>query len=184
MKKTLLCVGLIAATTSPMVLANNSEPHMYMGLLYSYADVSASADGDSVDFNSSLLGGTVGYQFHRNFALEARGYGSVSDDKVSGLKVKVSNHFNVLGKAILPLDDNEYFRLYGLVGFGQTKISLDSESESESDILYGAGMSFSTNKPISFDVEWVRAFDGESFDIPNADISGDMFNLNIVYHFQ
>ncbi|WP_089138105.1 porin family protein [Vibrio rumoiensis] len=185
MRKIFIYSGLLGIFASPATFANNLEPHMYMGLLYSYADVSGNVEinNEEADFDNSMLGVALGYQFHKNFAIEARGYGSVSDDEVGGYKVKVNNHFNVLGKGILPLDDNGYFRIYGLLGFGQTKISVSSDSESETDFLYGAGMSFSTNKPISFDVEWVRAFDDESFGISHASISGDMFNLNLVYHF-
>lgn len=185
MKKTSKLILAVTLFIPSLSYANNNEPHMYMGLLYSYASVDSNivVDNSNVDFDNSLLGGMVGYQFHKHFALEARGYGSVSDDHIGGYKVKVSNHFNVLAKAILPIDE-EYFKVYGMLGYGNTKITLSSQSESDSDIVYGIGFSVSNHNPVSLDIEWLKAFDDEDFSIKNGAASGDMFNVNLVYHFK
>lgn len=185
MKKITILFSALALFHTSASVANNLEPHMYMGVSYSYASVDSNIvinSDTNLDFSNSLLGGIIGYQFHKNFALEARGYGSVTDDSVNGYKMKISNHFNILAKAIIPINE-EYFKAYGILGYGQTKINLNSESESEQDILYGVGFSFSNHNPISFNIEWLRSFDDKSFDIPNGSVNGNMFNVNLVYHF-
>lgn len=199
MKKTSKLILAVTIFIPLLSYANNNEPHMYMGLLYSYASVDIDGkiknttnnteQSGSVDFNNSLVGLSFGYQFHKHFALEARGYGSVNDDRIGDYKVKVSNHFNVLAKAILPIDQ-EYFRIYGILGYGKTKLKVAGVSDSDSDFLYGAGFSISNHNPVSIDIEWIRAYDESSSgsiakdQVVYADIMGDMFNVNLVYHFK
>lgn len=196
MKRILYLSALIAATSSPIASAYTQEPHMYMGLLYSYvaidSDVKVTSGSttinESFDLDNSLLGLSVGYQVNKYFAIEGRGYGGVSDDDILGEKVKIKNHFNVLAKGIIPIHE-EYFRVYGLLGYGYTKLDVASSSESDSNIMYGVGFSVSNDKPISLDIEWIRAYDDDSNGTIGSvkyheDLQGDMFNLNLVYHFK
>ncbi|MCF7352697.1 outer membrane beta-barrel protein [Vibrio sp. CK2-1] len=192
MRKTFIYSGLLGILVSPVTLANNLEPHMYMGLLYSYmnVDIEGKANNQpySDDFDNSLVGLSVGYQFHKFFALEGRGYGGVSDDEVFGYTTKIENHFNIIGKGIIPIDE-QYFKIYGMIGYGYSKLKIATESESDSDILYGVGLSVSNNKPISLDIEWIRAYDDDSTTTVGGvrydeNLQGDMFNLNLVYHFK
>lgn len=194
MKKTSKLILAVTLFIPSLSYANNNEPHVYMGLLYSYLNVDVDIDDRvnnqsySDDFDNSLVGVSVGYQFHKFFALEGRGYGGVSDDEVGGVTAKIENHFNIIGKGIIPIDE-QYFKIYGMIGYGYSKLKVATESDSDSDILYGVGFSVSNNKPISLDIEWIRAYDGDSSVTVNGDrydvnLQGDMFNLNLVYHFK
>ncbi|MBY5945017.1 porin family protein [Photobacterium rosenbergii] len=156
------------------------EPHMYLGIGASFIDVEVDVDGvGSTSFNSELLGVIIGYQFNSNFAVEFRGYGNISDDEILGVSIEAENHFNILGRAILPID--RYIKPYLLAGVGRTKGKLASESESETDFLYGVGIGISKGNALELSVEWARAFD-DSFGISGANFKGDTINLNLVYH--
>ena len=154
------------------------EPHMYLGIGASFVDVDV--DGAVNDsFDSDLLGVIIGYQFNTNLAVEFRGYGNVSDDELLGVSAEVNNHFNIVGRAMLPID--RYIKPYVLVGFGNTKGKIASESETESDFLYGVGIGISKGNALELTVEWTRMFD-DSFGVSGVDFKGDAINLNLVYH--
>ena len=154
------------------------EPHSYFGVGYSFVDVDV--DGTVNDsFDSDLLGVIIGYQFNTNLAVEFRGYGNVSDDEFLGVSAEINNHFNIVGKAMLPID--RYIKPYVLAGFGSTKGKIASGSETETDFLYGVGIGINKGNALEFAVEWVRMFD-DSFGVSGVDFKGDSINLNLVYH--
>ncbi|UXI00109.1 porin family protein [Photobacterium sp. TY1-4] len=155
--------------------------HMYLGLSYSFVDVKVNInDGDSTSFDSSLLGLTIGYQAHTNFSVEFRGYGNISDDEISNTTVEVSNNFSLMGRALLPLDEN--FKIYALLGYGKAKGKLGGQSETENEVQYGVGMAVNEGHPVDLEVEWVKLFD-DNFNLSGVNFSGESININLVYHF-
>lgn len=149
------------------------EPHMYLGIGASFVDVDI--DGAVNDsFDSDLLGVIIGYQFNTNLAVEFRGYGNVSDDDLRGVSAEVNNHFNIVGRAMLPID--RYIKPYALVGFGSTKVKIAAASETETDFLYGVGVGINKGNALELTVEWTRMFD-DSFGVSGVDFKGDALTL-------
>lgn len=184
----LLLTGLSSLLQSAIANADfgvgeyeKSPRHMYFGLNYSFVDVDVDIhDGGSTSFDSSLLGLTVGYQAHTNFSVEFRGYGNISDDEISNTTVEVSNNFSLMGRALLPLDEN--FKIYALLGYGKAKGKLGGQSETENEVQYGVGMAVNEGHPVDLEVEWVKLFD-DNFNLSGINFSGESININLVYHF-
>lgn len=186
MKTRLMATTLSLFLVSGIVNAEMNEPrlqntasHMYLGLLSSFLDIDVEVDGLGREtFDNSLLGVSIGYQFHNNFAFEVRGYGNVSDDDFMGISVEVDHHFSAIGKVILPI--NRSFRTYAVLGYGRSKASFGSFSDHDEDFIYGVGFTASNDGPLQLELEWVRLHD-ERYN--TLDITGDSINLNLVYHY-
>lgn len=165
--------------------------HMYLGLSVGFidvdVDVNIDSDGDGIrdlsgsgSFDNTLMGLQIGYQFNTNFAVEFRGYTNVSDEEIAGSTIEVNDHFAIIGKAILPID--QYFKPYALIGYGKTKGEIDNFSETEDDFIFGAGVAINNGNPIEVAVEWVNLFDSD-FGLPGVSFEGQSVNVNLIYHF-
>ncbi|MDO6678382.1 outer membrane beta-barrel protein [Shewanella sp. 4_MG-2023] len=151
----------------------------YLGLGYSYVDTDISVtDLGSTSINNSLLGAVIGYQFIQNFAVEFRGYGSVSEDEIAGIDLEIESNISLLAKGILPV--HQHFNVYGLVGYGTIKGSIDSISENESSFQFGVGMGINNGSPLELQVEWLRIVD-DNFGLPSTNVTADSININLVY---
>ncbi len=157
------------------------EPHPYFGLGYTFADIELDLSGYGLGTPSAdngLLGAIFGYRFHKNFALDFRGYGNTSDDDIYGVNVEIDRMYSVLAKGILPVNDNVYF--YGMVGAGDTKATASaggiSLSDSDEDFQYGVGMSVTNGTPLETQIEWMKLYDDDGLEITGI-------NINIVYNF-
>lgn len=169
------CVVAILLTVSSSACAKGSfKEYGYIGLGYSYVDADI-LGLTSVD--NSLLGLVGGYRFHENFAVEARGYGNVSNDSISDVDIQIDHSFSLFGKAVLPVW--EYLDIYGLLGFGQLKASVTGQgnniSDTDSDFQYGIGAAFNKGNPLELQLEWVKWYDNDGLDVNG-------FNLNLVWH--
>jgi OmpA-OmpF porin, OOP family len=114
-----------------------------------------------------------GYQFNRNFALEASyfDYGSVSaSGQTFGVPFNVSGDataFGIAAVGILPLGDR--FSLFGKLGLLNTEIDVTaagiggafSDSDSETGLHIGVGVMFDLGRNFSMRAEWERNDEGE-----------------------
>lgn len=160
-KQFTIAVALVVATSSAFA---QESTRFYAG-----ADV-GSIKGDDADRETGY-GGFVGYRFHENFAVEA-GYHRL-------VKVRESYHdaeygYNVSGKGktdqadlslvgTVPLGSG--FSVYGRLGVNRLTLKADisiteagiteseSFSESETKLLYGAGLAYAFTPTISGRVE-------------------------------
>lgn len=156
------------------------QEHPYLGIGYAYVDTDIDVSGvGSGSFDNGMLGLIVGYQWHRNFGVEFRGYGNLDDYEVLGYSVEVKSVLSVLGRVTLPVSEN--FNIYGLLGGGRVKGAIDGYSESETEFQFGLGMAVNKGQPLELQVEWVRLFD-DGFGIEGVNFEGHSFNLNLVYH--
>lgn len=179
MKQIRNCLLISLALSGGSALASDTfEPHPYFGVGYTYVDMEFM--GYSAD--NSMIGAILGYQFHRNFALDFRGYANVSDDDIYGVSIEVERSFSALAKGIIPL--NDYVYLYGMFGIAKSKISARynsiSASESDDDVQYGLGMAINKGEGdgerLETQIEWIKLYDKDGFDATGI-------SLNIVYNF-
>lgn len=156
-----------------------NDEGFYLGISVGYPNFDNSVINDSIDGDSydTLLGGVLGYQFGQYIAIEGRGYGSVTDHYLD-----IDYHFSALAKVIWPVYPS--IKPYLLLGYGDTKSNFISDPatkyDSDSDFIYGVGISFRNNTPLIFAVEW-QSF----YDETNRGVSAEayMFNTNIYYKF-
>lgn len=158
--------------------------------------ITASTDADKRD---TIYGLDLGYQFHKNFALEA-GYVDLGkykfDSTISAPAADTaSGNYRVKGwttsaVGILPLQNG--FSAYGKVGmiFADTKFNassdtgvtgIDSSSKSSTRPLYGLGIGYDFSKNVVGKAEWTR-YDGlGNDDTGKADI--DTYTVGVAYKF-
>ncbi|MCW8331009.1 porin family protein [Photobacterium sp. SDRW27] len=188
MKKQFVALCFIVVTFTSKAVAgfgllnyDDVPRHMYAGLSYASVDADAEVSNvGSTSFDSNLLGLTIGYQFDANFAVEARAYGNVNDDDINGVTAEVKEHYSLMGRAILPID--RYLKPYALLGYGYSQGRFASDTDRDSDIVYGAGLAIGNGERVEVELEWIKLFD-DNFNLSGAEFSGDTFNFNIVYHF-
>lgn len=155
------------------------EEYPYIGIGYSAlsGDIDLSTLNLGVySFSNGMLGVIGGYRFHPNFAVEARGYGNVSDDELLGVNIEIENSFSVLAKALIPI--GKYVDLYGSLGFATNTAEASANgvsiSTSDEDIQYGAGVAFNKGEQLELQIEWLKLFDDDGLEV-------DGFNINLIY---
>ncbi|NOH78691.1 porin family protein [Vibrio sp. RE86] len=163
-------IFISACVTCAISFTTLANQYPYIGVGYSSVN-SDILNSYSVD--NSLVGLIVGYQFSQNFAIEARGYGSVSEDEVLGVEHEVERMFGVYGKGHVPI--GEYIKVYGTIGYGQLKgaISIPGSTftDTDSDIQYGIGAAVHKGGPVELQVEWMNLYSSNGIDSTSVGIN-------------
>jgi len=141
LKQSLITTVLAASFFTAMAQADESQ---YVGTQYHQHKVSSKEDdaNDSSKLGSiSLVGG---YQFSPFWALEFRHHVSAKDDTETypneTYRLKLAAQQQLFLKGSYPVTDQ--FSVYGLLGYGRTKLQLDF-SELENNTLFTGRMDFS-----------------------------------------
>ena len=129
--------------------------------------------------NPTAINLIVGTEVTPNFAVEARLYTSLADDSIrvnntTSVDIGLDHAEGVYAKGILPI--NEQVSAYGLLGYtnGALKASVGNTSvtsDDDSDVSYGAGMTFKVNKQVGINLEYARMFTGSDYHIDNIGAS-------------
>jgi OOP family OmpA-OmpF porin len=168
------------------------------GIDGAFAAQGATAD-TNLDKRDNIYSLNLGYQFHKNFALEG-GYVDLGKYKFNSnisapATDTASGDYRVKGwtttaVGILPLDNG--FAAYGKLGavFADTKFnagsdtgatSIGSTSKSSTRPLYGLGVSYDFSKQVVGKAEWTR-YDGLGNDLTGkSDI--DTYTVGVAYKF-
>lgn len=168
------------------------------GINGAFAAQGATAD-TNLDKRDNIYSLNLGYQFHKNFALEG-GYVDLGKYKFNSnvsapATDTASGDYRVKGwtttaVGILPLDNG--FAAYGKLGavFADTKFnassdtgatSIGSTSKSSTRPLYGLGVSYDFSKQVVGKAEWTR-YDGLGNDLTGkSDI--DTYTVGVAYKF-
>ena len=109
----------------------------------------------SCDANGSAWRVLGGYQFNRNFALEA-GYHNLGKGKFAGGDMRF-DAFEASGLFMMPLGD---WSLLGRVGFMRATAkgggALAGGKERNNDLTYGAGLQYELSRSFALRGEWQR----------------------------
>lgn len=181
----LAVLGITSAIAAWPAFAQAQEGSLYVGGSFGQAetndfcaamrDVAASFPGTSVtscDEKDSAWKLFGGYQFNRNFALEASyfDYGNASASfSVLGTPLGINGDASAFGIAavgILPLANQ--FSLFGKVGLLRTEVEIsgsggafaDTDSDSETGLHFGVGVMFNLGR-FSIRAEWERNDEAE-----------------------
>lgn len=154
------------AVAAALVIASSSALAQQPGKFYIGADV-ASTEVDDLDLKETGYGIFLGYKVNPNIAVEA-GYRRLADGKVSyydsyyDVDVEEKAKFDQTSISVigtLPLSDG--FNLFGRLGYNHIKAKYtvtasdrgfsasESMSDSESKVLYGAGLSYDFSPVVS-----------------------------------
>jgi OmpA-OmpF porin, OOP family len=197
LKKSLLITAIAAVAVSSVVFAKGDNamsmpsapvydfnPGIVVGLQGGYANTGW--DALSLASGSTGIAGRafVGFDFHKNFAVEG-GYTYFGKKaSIDGLDTFRTQAFDLVGKMKVPMDNG--FGLYAKVGadYLMTKESGSGESENQDHfgVVYGVGASYDITPNFVADLSWTR-FGGnlelsEKFQ-PNA----DLYALGLAYKF-
>ncbi len=137
--------ALIVATTATSALAQVYGEVGYNAVDYKEAGRKASLGS---------LSATVGYNFHKNLAVEGFVATGIADDdvRVSGLNVNVEakTSYGVFLKPKVALSDS--FEVFAKLGWVESKIGASvaniSVSEKGSDFAYGLGAQYNVSKKV------------------------------------
>jgi OOP family OmpA-OmpF porin len=153
-----LSVFAALALTAAMAAQADVQPGFYVGAGFGSTKIDDDGFDDAgIDFDDSDTGFKVfgGYSFNQNFAIEASyfDFGEASgsfDDFVGPVSFDVGvSGLSASAVGVLPLSD--MFSLFGRLGYASYDIDAHasvggqsgSSSESESDLVYGAGAALS-----------------------------------------
>ena len=170
----------------------------YIGVSYTYMNDNESEDiGTGTNDEFDLYGDAItllgGYKFNKYIAIEGRYSMTVGDlsldATLQGNELGASGDGDMSNAAIYikPMYTTSVVTAYGLLGYGQTKITIDDNEEfSENSLQWGLGVSFMGGKDISIFADYTRLYDDAyRSDIENisSDILIDQFNIGITHKF-
>ena len=170
MMKTLAKVAAIVALgMSSSVYAQSFKagfPHGYVG-----ADAMAwrikVSDVDE-KLNSAALRLVAGVKLDDYLAIELHGATGGSDN-VGAEKVELDYLIGGFLKGIVPMGNSA--RLYGLLGYSEVKLSLDSVgSGREDDVSFGAGVEFDVADNLAISGDIIRYLSPSEFDFDTASV--------------
>lgn len=209
--RTLAGAAALAATlAAPAAFAADAGTGLYLGGVVSYNrtnDLGSKIDnalanqgyasGSSADSSSTNGGLRLGYQFNRNFALEAsydrvgnQGVQSaIGGDSASGTWKAHGLGLHAVG--IAPI--NQQLSVFGKVGVEQWHSTLDlastvggptalSTGDTTSSLALGAGVSYALTKSVDATAEWMY-YNRVGDNATTGRTSLNQFNVGLRYHF-
>ncbi len=147
----------VAPAVVPVVPIVNVNPlYVGLGLLWSGASINCPCDNSSRKKNTSYgVMGRIGYDFNQYIGIEARAFKASIDKNFAE-----TTHYGVYLKPQYHITDK--FNVYGLIGYGQTKIDFDCptmDTYDESGVSLGLGFEYDMSADET--VVASRAFDGQ-----------------------
>jgi opacity protein-like surface antigen len=126
----------------------------------------------------TVLSVTVGQRVNRYFSVEARAgfgvgtdnikvYGS-SGDELGSAETKIDYMTSIFVKPELPI--TERLSIYGLAGWSHGEVSVDNESENESDMSYGFGFNVAVNEQTHVYLDWVELMDKNGLEVSSISL--------------
>jgi len=167
-------------------VANEFQPEkgMYLGLGYSYVkddgDFTYQGQTYSGDITGNAANFIIGYNFHRNIALEARYYyivGDLSYD-IAGYSEDFDADVSSISLFLKPQYSINNFNFYGLIGYGQVK----AEDSSENDFQWGLGASYYINPTTSVFVDYTSLYN-EDNSLYGMSTSDDVYAISFGFTF-
>jgi len=170
------------------------ESAFYVGLGGSYMGMYN--DLTNEEFTTTGVTLQVGYQYNRYLAVEARytmGVANVAYENGNTVNLDNDNFdtdFSNIGiylKPIYPIGD---FKIYGLLGYGDTilsKVPVGSTvaSRGEDGFQWGLGLDYAITDNISVFADYARVYDDKGFNFRalTADINVQLITAGLTYRF-
>lgn len=128
------------------------------------------ARGGSYDVNAASI--ALGYNLFKYIGVESRAVKSMKENASAGDYA----FSNVAVYAKPQITFMESVTLYGLVGYGLTKVEKD-----EADMLqWGAGVEYMLNDTLGFSADYTRVYDDDTFDTTTTNDATNVFSIGVV----
>jgi len=157
----------------------------YAGLGYSCLNMGL----DTPDWEATAMGAlsvNAGYDFNSFLAVEARYTLSLGDINTKTWNTDVDESWDMssAGLYLKPQFTMDKFKVYGLIGYGQTTFD-NGTSYAENGIQYGGGLSAMVVNNVDVYVDYRRLYDDTDFDgfAPGQDAAVNSFTVGANYHF-
>ncbi len=179
MKTLLSTVAAVSLSTAPIVSQAAERTPMYGAINYLSLDLKDET-GTYGSFDNEALALTLGYNIHKNLAVEGwLGSGVRSDTKTllgTAVKVDTKDFYMLVLRpqvAITPMID-----LYGRFGYMSGKLAATggnvSLKERDHDFSYGLGFAFYNNSGLSFTIDYSQFYDKQDVKIRGLTIGAAM----------
>lgn len=170
-------------------MGGKMDTHLYIGGSIGQSKFQTSCDTTLVgacDNKDTGYKAFVGWQFHRNFAVEGGYYhlGEASGVGPAGVGSFKVRGWDLLGVAIFPVW--QQLSLYGKAGMSRSRVNLNtnagfSQSDNTWDFTYGLGGEWAFTRNVAARLEWQRYADVGSSNTTKDDV--DFFNASLLYRF-
>lgn len=179
MKALLSSVLAISAFTLPIVSQSAERMPMYGGINYLSLDVKDETDRYG-SFDNEALALTLGYNLHKNLAIEGwLGSGVRSDTKTvtgTSLKVDTKDFYMLVLRPQVALSPT--IDLYGRFGYMSGKLAASAGGvtlkERDHDFSYGLGFAFFNNNGLSLTLDYSQFYDKQDVKIRGLTIGAAM----------
>ena len=168
---------ILALSTVAMSASAQSfkDPQFYWGANYSAWQAAQTEPNIDANFTLYTLEGIVGANLYPHVSVEARaGFGLGSNsESINGTQVEFESPY-FASFYFRPYLENDKASLYGLIGGSIMDIKLASpsaeESETESGLSLGLGISFAVNRNADFRAEWKTLVNSDATDVRGGTI--------------
>ncbi|CAA6828375.1 MAG: Unknown protein [uncultured Sulfurovum sp.] len=162
-----------------------STSGFYAGLGYSCMQLMT--DTPDEEFMGNGISVNVGYNVNPFLAVEARYTRSLDDINYKTWNIDEDMEDSSLSNTAIYLKPQFAiggFGMYGLVGYGQTKLDNGIDTFTENGFQYGIGTNF-TVMDTEFFVDYRRLYDADDFDggAQGQDVATNSFTLGVNYNF-
>jgi len=168
----------ILAVAAIAVSATAAQAQLYGEVGYTALNYKSTVGANKVEASPSALGVTIGYDVHKNVAVEAMAVVGASDDTATlngastPAKLKIDNSFGIFLKPKVMLGEN--FELFTRLGYMNTKISVSGAgilaSATDSAFAYGLGANYYFNKTTYLTVNYMNVYDKDNTKIDGVTV--------------
>ena len=166
MRKILLASVLAFVGTS-------AQAQMYGEVGYAVINVKQNVNGNEFKGKPNAIRGILGFEFHRNLAIEGMAAFGVRDgdlkvngQSITGVKLELDNAFGLYVKPKARLNDSlEVFARAGAMRMAGTgsAAGFGSIRESETSLSWGAGLSYSITQAVGLNVDYMQYLNKDGF---------------------
>ena len=153
------CVTGVALAADAAGSSYFEASYAFPKLAFNASDVDPTLPSEHLSFNQNTLVARAGFNFNRNFAVEAMGAVGLSSGSVNGVTLKVNSAFGVYLKG--QVEVAPHFELYARAGMARTTLSTNVASGTGSDnsFSYGAGAQYLFNRNWYLQGEYTSLYD-------------------------
>jgi opacity protein-like surface antigen len=158
---TMAIAACLGSCVAGVVLAADAANSSYFEAGYAFPQLS----GYGISFDQGELVARGGYNFNRNFGIEAMAAAGVSSGNINGVTLKVDSAYGAYLKA--QFEAAPHFELYARAGWAHITLSSNvvSGTGGDSSFSYGAGLQYLCTKNWYVQGEYTSLYDKDGVTI-------------------
>ena len=166
------------------VSATAVQAQLYGEVGYTALKIKQTSGANTLQASPGVLGATIGYDVHKNVAVEAMGVFGINEDTVKSngtsvaAKAKMDSSYGVFLKPKTML--GESFEVFGRLGYMSSKVSVTGAgyagSTSDSSFAYGLGANYYFTKTTYLTANYMNLYNKN-----NTKVDGLTFGLGMKF---